>query len=673
MPAVRVAQTNFSAGEFTPLLAARSDVSLWKNGAAKLENFRLHYQGGAAERYGTQYQATFGFADPKLASFVFDETQYYWFAFTNTRLEIYEADGDLAQTLTGAPWSSSEAAPGKRLNWAQLADTMIVAHPDVAMQVVKRTGSTQFTRSAYAFEALASTTGSTGIIFQPYYKFVDSTITMQPGATAIGTTTVFTFSSSAAVGTSTGYIGTNIRYKTKQIRITASTGVTTLQGYPLETLPSTGFDTDWDEQVFSAYRGYANSVTWFGDRLWFGGSKSHPFGIWASKVGAYFNFDVGTGLAAEAIWENAPATLISEIRHLLDFRHLLVYSDRSISYVPSAPDTPIKPDTFQVVTQQPYGASYVRPQNFDGAAVYVQASGLVVREGFWVDTDQAYKAEPISRYAAHLIDSPLEAAAHYGGTISSQGDEAYLLLVNDDGRLSVMHSAREEKMLAWVPWSTTGGASTTGTSSLGSFRAIAAAPGKIAVSVKRSINGTTSYFLEFFDEERAPLDCAVRATSTTGGTTGSFGGFPHLAGAVVDVVTKGHYLGTYTVSSTGVITLDSSQDPLVTEIEAGFGFEPTLKQMPVDFNLETGPVRGLKKTLSRALIDVNGITGLSVQGRDWQPPFQGDDYATASTGYTGIIEVHVKGIDREAQFEMVIPKGRKGTILGVTRELDLEN
>lgn len=672
MAKVRAAQTNFSAGEFTPLLGARSDVTLYKNGASKLDNFRLHYQGAASERFGTQYQATFGFADPKLVPFVFNEAQYYWFAFTNTRLEIYEADGDLAQTLTGAPWSSSEAAPGTRLNWAQLADTMIVVHPDIAMQLIKRTGSTTFARSAYAFEALASTTGSTGIIFQPYFKFVDSTITMQPSVTAIGTSGIFTFSSSAAIGTSTGYTDTNIRYKSKQIRVTGSTGVTTLSGYPLETLPSTGFDTDWDEAVFSAYRGYANSAVWFGDRLWLGGSKSHPFGIWASKVGAYFNFDVGTAQPNEAIWESAPATLISEIRHLLDFRHLIVYADRAFAYVPSAPDTPIKPDTFQVVVQQPYGASYVRPQNFDGAAVYVQASGLVVREGMWVDTDQAYKAEPISRYAAHLIESPIEAAAHYGGTVSGEGDEAYFLLVNGDGHLSVMHSSREEKMLAWVHWSTTGGASTTGTSSLGEFRAVATAPGKIAVSVKRSINGTTRYMLEFFDEERAPLDCAVRATSTTGGTTGSFGGFLHLAGAVVDVVTNGHYLGQYTVSSTGVITLNGSDDPLVTEIEAGFGYEPTLKQMPVDFNLETGPVRGLKKTLERALIDVVEMTGLTVQGRDWQPPFQGDVY-TASTGFTGIIEAHVKGIDREAQFELVIPKGRKGTILGVTRELDVGN
>ena len=96
----------------------------------------------------------------------------------------------------------------------------------------------------------------------------------------------------------------------------------------IETLPGTTAETDWDEQAFSTVRGYPNSVVWFGDRLWFGGSKSHPIGLWGSKVGSYFNFDVGSAAAADAIWENAPATLLSEIRHLLDFRHLLVYGDR---------------------------------------------------------------------------------------------------------------------------------------------------------------------------------------------------------------------------------------------------------------------------------------------------------------------------------------------------------
>ncbi len=132
-------------------------------------------------------------------------------------------------------------------------------------------------------------------------------------------------------------------------------------------------------------------------------------------------------------------------------------------------------------------------------------------------------------------------------------------------------------------------------------------------------------------------------------------------------MTKGHYLGQY-VPAGGNIVLKGS-DPAVTEIEAGFGYEPTLRPMPVDVDLADGPARGLMKRLKRALLIVNGITGLKVQGRDWLPNFQGDDYATELAGKTGVIEIRLLGLSREAQFDVTIPKGRKGTILGLTRDV----
>lgn len=644
MPALRKVETNFTAGEFTPLLAARSDVALYRNGAERLRDFRLSFQGGASARFGTQYKATLAYAPAKLVSYVFNVDQYYWFAFSDTRAEIFDKDGALIQTLTGAPWS---AAMLNRLNWAAQGDTMIVVHPDLAIQLIQRTGATSFARSAFAFETETVAGGTK--VKQPYFKFAASTMTLTPSAT---TGTGITLTLSAPGAWVAGHVGTRVRYKGKQIVITGYTSATVATGDVIETLPGTTAETDWDEQAFSTVRGYPNSVVWFGDRLWFGGSKSHPIGLWGSKVGSYFNFDVGSAAAADAIWENAPATLLSEIRHLLDFRHLLVYGDRIFMYVPSSPDSPIKPDTIQIVPQQPYGASYVRPQNFDGAAVYIQASGLVAREGYWIDTDQAYSANVISGLAPHLVSAPTEIAAMYGGETSQA--ESYLFVVNGDGTLSVFHSVRAEKMAAWVKWSTNG-----------TFKGVAAGPNRVAVLVERALAAGTVTALEFFDEARAPLDCAKRATS--GSPTRTFSGFSYLDGKTVDVVTKGHYLGQY-VPAGGNIVLKGS-DPAVTEIEAGFGYEPTLRPMPVDFDLADGPARGLMKRLKRALLIVNGITGLKVQGRDWLPNFRGDDYATELAGKTGVIEIRLLGLSREAQFDVTIPKGRKGTILGLTRDV----
>lgn len=652
MPKVRIAQTNFSAGEFSPLMNARSDVKFYKNACKTLRNFRLHYQGGAAARYGTQYKATLAYSPARLLDFTFSESQYYWFAVADGTLEIFNSTGTLIQTSTGRAWTSDMLA---RLNWAQQGDLTMLLHPDLPMQKIMRTGSTAFTLSTFAFEADTSSG-----LKQPYYKFADPAITMQLSTLgAAGSTCAFQFSGAVL---STDHVGVIIRKESNQILVGAVTSSTGGTGTYIDTASSTAATTDWDEAVFSAARGYANSAVWFGDRLWLGGSKSHPIGLWGSRIGAYYNFDIGTAQANEAIWENAPASLLSEIRHLLDFRHLLVFGDRSLGYVPSSPDTPITPSNSQVVRQQPFGASYLKPKDFDGAAAYVQNSGLVAREGFWVDTDQAYKTPPISGLASHMIDQPTEIAASYGG--SEDQDEAYLLLVNGDNTLSVFHSAREQEMAAWVTWTTEG-----------LFRGVAAAPGRIAVLVERDLSSSTGVWcLEFFDEERAPLDCAARSTSTSTSTAGgkTFGGFTHLQGCTeVDVVTKGHYLGLYEVSTAGIITLDDDEDPDVTEIEAGFGYAATIEQLPADFERGDGNVRALQKRAITAYIEALNLTGLSVQDRDWNPPFIGDDFASTYAGYTGIVEMAVDGIDREAQFEVVIPRGRKGTILGITREIEV--
>lgn len=656
MPKVRLAQTNFSAGEWSPLMASRSDVKFYRNALKTLRNFRLHYQGGAAARFGTQYRATLAYSPARLIDFTFSEEQFYWFAIANGTLEIFNSTGTLIQTSTGRAWTSAML---ERLNWAQQGDLTLLLHPDLPMQKIMRTGSTSFSLSTFAFEA-----DSASGLNQPYYKFADSAITMALSTLgAAGSTCSFVFSAAAL---STDHVGVIIRKESAQILVGAVTSSTGGTGTFLDTATATTATTDWDEAVFSAARGYANSAVWFGDRLWLGGSRSHPVGLWGSKVGSYFNFDVGTAQANEAIWENAPASLMSEIRHLLDFRHLLVFGDRSLMYVPSSPDSPITPTSMQVVRQQPFGISYLRPADFDGAAAYVQNSGLVAREGFWDDLGQAYKAPPISGLAAHLIDHPTEIAASYGGSQNQSGDEAYLLLVNGDNTLSVFHSAREQEMASWAQWTTEG-----------LFKGVAASAGRIAVLVERDLSSSTGVWcLEFFDETRAPLDCAARSTSTSTSTAGgrTFGGFTHLQGCTaVDVVSKGHYLGLHEVSTAGVITLDPDDDPEVTEIEAGFGYEPTMEQLAADFDGDNGPARSRMKVPVRAFIDVLNLTGLTVQGRDWLPPFAGDNFASSSTGTTGIIEMPLKGVGREASFEVTIPRGRKGTIRAITREIDVSD
>ena len=52
--------------------------------------------------------------------------------------------------------------------------------------------------------------------------------------------------------------------------------------------------------------------------------------------------------------------------------------------------------------QTPYGSNFVRPESFDGATIYVQKTGSVVREYIYSDSEAAYVATGISQHYRHI-------------------------------------------------------------------------------------------------------------------------------------------------------------------------------------------------------------------------------------------------------------------------------
>ena len=84
--------------------------------------------------------------------------------------------------------------------------------------------------------------------------------------------------------------------------------------------------TEWFEQSYSSYRGFPAAITFHEDRLWFGGTPSQPDGIWGSKTGRYFNFDLGKADDDDALDLDAATGVNNQIRHLVSNRDLQVFA-----------------------------------------------------------------------------------------------------------------------------------------------------------------------------------------------------------------------------------------------------------------------------------------------------------------------------------------------------------
>ena len=584
MPIQRVHQSNFNRGEIDPNLVSRNDLNAYGSALSKARNVLINNQGSVERRPGTVFRADLG-ATTRLESFIFSGEQEYIFGFQNTALKIYSTNGTLLQTITSCSWTTSQLFD---LSMTQQGDTMIICHESFMPQIIKRTGATTFAKSTFAFD-----TSIDGYrIFQPYFKFADAEVTLDPSSTSAGT---ITLTASESYFTSS-YVGTTIEIEGSEATITGYTSGTVvtatlkkelsveLDPDPLATQQGTTivkvtqvahglansasvtisgaediFDSDgggitsatingtysvtvidndhytinvgglnlatesvdgggarvvvkthaptrnWKEQVLSDVHGYPKAVAFHEQRLYFAGVTNIPDLIAGSKVGEFFNFDIGESEDADSIQIQIASNEINEIRHLVSGKVLEVLTNTAEFYLKPPVGKPVTPSDIQVVRQSSLGSQRkAKPRLFDGATVFVQNNGKTVREYLFSSSLEEFSSGSISIEANHLIDTPTDSAR-----ISSIGNkpEQLFFLVNTDGTLAVYSAQRLQKILGWFLWETDG-----------TIESITATTDFIYIAVKRNINSADVYYLEQYATTVFDIPTDMTVTKTISGS-----------------------------------------------------------------------------------------------------------------------------------------------------------
>lgn len=604
MAGFRTIQTSFTNGELDPLMRMRSDTKMYFQGARSMENTALFIQGGWRRRPGSVYKAALATTGVRFKDFSYTEGQSYLFVFSNAELKVFSEAGTLLQTSGSQDWTTAMLP---ELTFTQSGDTTIVFHEDMWPQVILRTGATTFTITDFAFEAHSSGYP----IYQPYFKFAADSVTMTPSATT-GSITVTT---SADVFDS-DHVGAMFRYEGKTLEVTAFTSATQVTATVRETLGGTAASATWDEQAFNDVRGHPRCGAFHDQRLCLGGSTAWPDGFNASKIAAYFNFDTGSGADDDAISVSA-AGGGRVMRYLVSGDNIQIMTNGQPLYIPQSAAKPVTPDNMSFRPQPGAGASTtVEPIQFDGASLYVQKTGKVVREMLWDDTRQRYDSPALSYPSAHLISDPQGIAAFNG---TDERPESYAFVLNDDGTLAVFMSDRNEEVAGWVPWSTDG-----------DYAALAVVEQTIFVAVDRTIDSVAYTFLEAFDWD-VTLDCALEGTAT--GDTTSWTA-AHLPDTEVKLVSGNYFLGTVTSGSGGEVTSPTA----VSSIVIGLDYAIDVETMPVDAMDSEGPVTGEKKRIARVVISLYGTLSVSFDGGALVLRQVDDDLSEAPTPAEGEYE-----------------------------------
>ena len=389
---------------------------------------------------------------------------------------------------------------------------------------------------------------------------------------------------------------------------------------------------EWQEQTFSSLRGFPTAVTFHENRLVFGGTTSQPDAIWMSKTNSYWNFDVGTANDSDSIQLIAATGEVNEIRHIVSNRDLQIFTASNELFVPTYLGNAITPTNAQLRKQTPYGSTWIRPESLDGATVFVQKNGSIVREYIYSDAEGSYTASSISSISSHLIKNPIEQSVLRGAI---NRNESYIFMVNDDGTLAVFNSNRTEKRAGWVEFTTRG-----------MFKSICVIDDKVFCNIVIDTgDGTQEYILCEF-KDTVNLDVAKTYSSTTGAFTVSS---EFANGAVVSVVSNTNYYGDVTVAN-GKADVSAVEAILTAEI--GYKFDVTLKTNPIDLIADNGPVTGLPRAIGSVFLDLNNTLAVSVNNTALTIRQVTDDMSQTRTPVTGKREFRLLGYSDDPQIEI---------------------
>lgn len=525
-------KTNFTAGEISSELLGRGDLRAYANGALTLRNVFIRPTGGVVRRAGLGYIDTVG-GEGRLISFEFSTEQTSLLAITDLNIDIY-SNGTKLSTIS-APWSESQIG---QIVWTQSADTLLIVHPDVPPRKLVRQSDGSWQLSIWEYFE------KDDVIYQPYYKFAGSGVTLTPS----GTSGTISLTSSEDVFAE-GHEGTRLRIGGKEVEITDFDSPTVVTANVIETLSGTSATIDWQEQAFSPVRGYPISVAFHQDRLVIGGSRDLPNRLWFSKSGDLFNFDMGEGLDDEAIEFAILSDQVNAIRGIFSGRHLQVFTSGAEWMVTGSPLTPTSVQLNRQTRTGSVTDRYIQPVSVDGATMFVSRNRREIREFIYTDIEQAYNATDLAILSRHVIGYPIDQ--------DFDTKRRLLFLVRDDGKLATLTIFRSEEVAAWTLHETDG-----------EVKSVAVVGEEVYLLVKRE----GSYFIEIFDDS-LNFDSALRGESEAAKST--WNGLDHLEGESVSILADGAIHENKTVIG-GSVTLDYP----ASSVEIGLPYTHVIEPLP---------------------------------------------------------------------------------------------
>lgn len=662
MPKINYAQTNFTAGEVSPRIYGRFDISRYANGAKTIRNGTPTIQGGVKRRAGLRWYAEVkdSTVEARLVPFVFNRDQAYILELGDLYARFFDEDG---QILSGGssyeittPYSTAVVP---EVSYSQGADTMFMAHTSSPTMRLQRFAVDSWTLTAAPFETepfseigerpatgltLSSAAVGTGITATAaaaafLASDVGRDITYGSGrATITGytSTTVVTVSITQAFGSTTSASGEWVIEGSPQTTCTPSAkdpvGLTITL-----TLAAAGWRTTDVGKYVKVNRGLARITAYTSTtvvsaelRAVADATIGAPAGSWSLESSVWNSVSGYPGactLYQQRLYlagsTGYPQTVWgSRIGEYLNFE-LGILDDDAMQIALSSDQ--INPIThvaqINALVALTYGGEFtlsggvekpIAPTNISVKAPSVYGCNRVrpIRAGnellFWQRASRKLRAFGY-RFNEDTYSAPDIAvlADHLteGGIIDmayQHEPESIIWLVRADGVLISVTFEREQDVIAWAQHTTDG-----------AFERVASIPAEdgsdhVWFIVRRTIDGVTKRYIERMDAS-LNTDSTITGANVAGSTVWT--GLDHLEGKTVDVVADGVALNTQVVTG-GQITIE--RPAFVVEI--GLHYKTTVVTLTPEIAGAEGTIQAAALRSSRVILRFLNTVGCEFNG-----------------------------------------------------------
>ncbi len=385
-------------------------------------------------------------------------------------------------------------------------------------------------------------------------------------------------------------------------RITAQAGTTAtvdvLTTFPQTTVGSGNASTLWQFGAWSDALGYPETVSFWKNRLVFGRDDTVYFSV-GNKFEKFNPDEFGEVVATSAIVTQLQSDQVNAIVGMVGSEDgLAAFTEGSEWIIGKISDSEaFGPTNVDPTETTAYGARPLKQQRVGTAALFVTTDGEALRELRYDIREDGLVAPDMTVRAEHIIKGGATWTAWQNTPLKQ------LRVGRSDGQMLTFSYDRDQEVLGWSRM-IAGGSFGSGDPTYDSGAVIPSPSNdrdELFVIVKRTINGATKRYVEYFAaefEEGDDQDDAIYVDScitydSSSATTLS--GYHHLEGESVSILADGAKQPAKTVSA-GQITLDLA----ASTVQVGLAYTSTYASL----ELEGGSASGTRQAKRTRVKDI---------------------------------------------------------------------